>query len=568
MNEHAILHIPDSRYCFATGERELTIRLRMAREDEECSVSLVYACKYDFGNRQETVLMEPRCTDRLYRYYEIEMKLKDVRFAYIFQIEEKGKRYYFSEDGLTEEYCFEEGFYNFFQMPYINANDVMPVVDWMRDAVFYQIFVERFCRGNMEKDDSYINMEWDGIPNPKSFAGGDLRGVIDKIGYLKELGVTAIYLTPVFRSDSNHKYDTRDYFAVDPQFGSSEDLKELVDKAHAAGMKVVLDAVFNHCSMYLGQFQDVMCKGRASKYYDWFLIDGDFPEPENMNYECFAGCNYMPKLNTANREVQSFLLDIAGYWMTEADIDGWRLDVSDEVSHDFWRRFRKAVKRQKPDTVIIGENWHDAYPYLMGDQYDSIMNYAFTKACLDYFARKKFDAKQMADKLNGNYMRNTRQVNDMMLNLLDSHDTLRFFTETGCEKDILLAALALEMVYPGAPCIYYGTEVCMEGGFDPDSRRGFPWDESEWDMYVWEQIRQMTGIRSRDTIRSGDVCIAAFQELLTVRRSYGGKELTFYINMTDSDAKLPLTGVVLSNRYEDGRLRTHGYVIVEREVEG
>lgn len=568
MNEHAILHIPDSRYCFATGERELTIRLRMAREDEECRVSLIYACKYDFGNMQETVPMESRCTDRLYRYYEIEMKLSDVRFAYIFQIEEKGKRYYFSEDGLTEEYCFAEGFYNFFQMPYINANDVMPVVDWMRDAVFYQIFVERFCRGNMEKEDSYINMDWDGIPNPKSFAGGDLRGVIEKIGYLKEMGVTAIYLTPVFRSDSNHKYDTKDYFAVDPQFGSNEDLIELVDKAHAAGMKVVLDAVFNHCSMYLGQFQDVLCKGRASKYYDWFLIDGDFPEPEKMNYECFAGCNYMPKLNTANPEVQSFLLDIAGYWMTEADIDGWRLDVSDEVSHDFWRRFRKAVKRQKPDTVIIGENWHDAYPYLMGDQYDSIMNYAFTKACLDYFARRKFDAAQMADKLNGNYMRNTRQVNDMMLNLLDSHDTLRFFTEIECDKDILLAALALEMVYPGAPCIYYGTEVCMEGGFDPDSRRGFPWDESKWDMHVWNQLRQMTGMRSRDTIRLGSLDITACGELLAVRRSYGGKELTLYINMTDGDAKLPLNGVLLANCYEDGSLKTHGYAIVEREVEG
>lgn len=567
MNEHALLHIPDSRYCFATGKRELTIRLRMAKEDEDCRVSLVYACKYDFGNKQETVPMKLRCTDRLYRYYEIEMELTDVRLAYIFQIEEQGKRYYFSEDGLTEEYCFEEGFYNFFQMAYINANDVMPVVDWMRDAVFYQIFVERFCRGNMEKDDSYINMAWDGIPTPKSFAGGDLRGVIDKIGYLKELGVTAIYLTPVFTSDSNHKYDTKDYFMVDPQFGVNEDLVELVEKAHEAGMKVVLDAVFNHCSMYLEQFQDVLRKGVDSEYYDWFLIDGDFPEPENMNYECFAGCNYMPKLNTANREVQSFLLDIAGYWMAEADIDGWRLDVSDEVSHDFWRRFRKAVKQQKPDAVIIGENWHDAYPYLRGDQYDSIMNYAFTKACLDYFARGKFDAQQMADKLNGNYMRNMRQVNDMMLNLLDSHDTHRFFTEVGCDKDILLAALALEMVYPGAPCIYYGTEVCMEGGFDPDSRRGFPWDETGWDICVGRQFRQMTKIRSRDTIRLGEVHITACHGLLTVSRSYGGRRLTLYINMTDRKAALPLTDILLANRYEGGMLETHGYVIAEREVE-
>lgn len=563
MNEHAILHIPDSRYCFATGERELTIRLRMAKEDKNCRVFLVYACKYDFGNRQETVLMEQRCQDRLYLYYEITMKLTDVRFAYIFRIEEQGKTYYFSEDGLTEDYCFKEGFYNFFQMPYINSNDVMPTVDWMRNAVFYQIFVERFCRGNEEKDDSYINMKWDDKPTPKSFAGGDLRGIIGKIGYLKELGVTAIYLTPVFLSDSNHKYDTKDYFTVDPQFGTNEDLVELVKRAHDAGMKVVLDAVFNHCSMYLKQFQDVLHKGRESEYYDWFLIDGDFPEPEKMNYECFASCDYMPKLNTANSDVQNFLLDIVHYWMKEADIDGWRLDVSDEVSHDFWRLFRKEVKKQKPDAVIIGENWHDAYPYLMGDQYDSIMNYAFTKACLDYFAKGKFNAGQMAEKLNGNYMRNMRQVNDMMLNLLDSHDTFRFFTEVGCDKDILLAALALEMIYPGAACLYYGTEVCMEGGFDPDSRRGFPWDETKWDEYVGNQIRQMTEMRARDTIRLGDARIDARGDLLEVCRSYENRRLTLYINMTDEDVSLPASSVLLSNRLENGVLKSRGYVIIE-----
>lgn len=563
MNEHAILHIPDSRYCFATGERELTIRLRMAKEDENCRVFLVYACKYDFGNRQEVIPMEQYCRDRLYLYYEIRIKLTDVRFAYIFQIEEKGKRYYFSEDGLTEDYCFAEGFYNFFQMPYINVNDVMPTVDWMRNAVFYQIFVERFRRGNEEKDDSYINMKWDEKPTPKSFAGGDLRGIIDKLGYLRQLGVTAIYLTPVFLSDSNHKYDTKDYFTVDPQFGTNEDLADLVKRAHDAGMRVVLDAVFNHCSMYLEQFQDVLRRGRESEYYDWFLIDGDFPKPEKMNYECFASCNYMPKLNTANSGVQSFLLDIARYWIAEADIDGWRLDVSDEVSHDFWRMFRKEVKRQKPDAVIIGENWHDAYPYLMGDQYDSIMNYAFTKACLDYFANGKFNARQMAEKLNGNYMRNMRQVNDMMLNLLDSHDTLRFFTEVGCDKDILLAALALEMVYPGAACLYYGTEVCMEGGFDPDSRRGFPWDETEWDERVGDQIRQMTKMRVRDTIRLGDIRIDACGELLKVSRSYENRRLTLYINMTDEGASLPVSSVLLSNGLENGVLKSHGYVIIE-----
>lgn len=539
MNECAMLHIPDSRYCFATGEKELVLRLRMAREDEKAKVFLIYAQKYDFTFCRKKLPMEIKYSDRLYNYYEIKMRLEDVRFAYIFQIEEDGNTWYFSEDGVTKEYKFEEGFYNFFQMPYINKNDVMDTVDWMRSAVFYQIFVERFRQGNEKKDTSYINMKWDEKPTPKSFAGGDLAGIIEKMDYLKELGINALYLTPVFRSNSNHKYDIIDYFTVDPQFGTKEELRQLVKLAHENGIRVVLDAVFNHCSMEMQQFQDVLEKGRESRFYDWFIIDGDFPEPEKMNYECFAACNYMPKLNTANEEVQDFLLEIAIYWIREADIDGWRLDVSDEVSHGFWRRFRKAVKKEKPDSVIIGENWHDAYAYLMGDQYDSIMNYAFTKACLDYFAKGVFSAKDMADKLNSNLMRNTEQVNRMMLNLLDSHDTHRFFTEVNKDKDKMLAAIALEMVFEGAPCLYYGTELCMEGGYDPDSRRGFPWDTKSWDMDFLEKVKELIRIRKQPAVQYGEIKIEEEQEMLHVERMWENSKIILRINMTEEEKKIP-----------------------------
>ena len=539
MNECAMLHIPDSRYCFATGEKELVLRLRMAREDEKAKVFLIYAQKYDFTFCRKKLPMEIKYSDRLYNYYEIKMRLEDVRFAYIFHIEEDGNTWYFSEDGVTKEYKFEEAFYNFFQMPYINKNDVMDTVDWMRSAVFYQIFVERFRQGNEKKDTSYINMKWDEKPTPKSFAGGDLAGIIEKMDYLKELGINALYLTPVFRSISNHKYDIIDYFTVDPQFGTKEELRQLVKLAHENGIRVVLDAVFNHCSMEMQQFQDVLEKGRESRFYDWFIIDGDFPEPEKMNYECFAACNYMPKLNTANEEVQDFLLEIAIYWIREADIDGWRLDVSDEVSHGFWRRFRKAVKKEKPDSVIIGENWHDAYAYLMGDQYDSIMNYAFTKAYLDYFAKGVFSAKDMADKLNSNLMRNTEQVNRMMLNLLDSHDTHRFFTEVNKDKDKMLAAIALEMVFEGAPCLYYGTELCMEGGYDPDSRRGFPWDTKSWDMDFLEKVKELIRIRKQPAVQYGEIKIEEEQEMLHVERMWENSKIILRINMTEEEKKIP-----------------------------
>lgn len=574
MNEYAMLHIPDSRYCFAVGEKELAIRLRVSKEDRRAKIFLLHQNKYDFYLNREKLQMERKYTDRLFDYYETCLELKDVRFAYIFQIEEDGEIFYYSEDGLTKEYDFSVAFYNFFQMPYINKNDFLPIVDWMKNAVFYQIFVERFAMGDMQKDQSYINMEWGELPNPKSFAGGDLKGIIKKLDYLEKLGITALYLTPIFRSASNHKYDTIDYMEIDPGFGTKDDFRKLTELAHEKGIRVVLDAVFNHCSMELFQFQDVIKKGRNSKYYDWFLIDGDYPDTEKINYECFAACNYMPKLNTANCKVQDFLIRIAVYWIEEFDIDGWRLDVSDEVSHEFWRKFRSAVKSQKKDAVIIGENWHDAYPYLMGDQYDSIMNYAFTKACLDYFAKDVFTAKQMAEKLNSNLMRNMTQVNRMMLNLLDSHDTHRFFTEVACDKDKLMAAVALEMVFQGAACLYYGTEICIEGGYDPDSRRCFDWDESHWDKNVWETIQTLIALRKREEIRDGEIRVAEEQNLLVVERILGNKKLVLYINMTEQAQQITMesSAVLCQNRASEMiqgtktgmELESKGFLIAEK----
>lgn len=568
MNKLAILHIPDSRYCFATGNKELVIRLRMAREDEAVKVSLIHACKYDFWQKRDITPMEICYTDQLYNYYEIKLELADVRFAYLFQFEEDGKKSYYSEDGVTDTYNFQEGFYNFFQMPYINSNDCLSVVEWMRSAVFYQIFVERFCRGNYKKDDSYITQIWGEKPTPKSFSGGDIAGIIDRLDYIKELGINAIYLTPVFKSISNHKYDISDYKMVDPQFGTNEELKTLVRRSHEKGMRVVLDAVFNHCSMDMEQFQDVLRCGNRSKYYKWFIIDGDYPEPEQLNYECFASCNYMPKLNTAEPEVQDFLIEIALYWIKEADIDGWRLDVSDEVSHDFWRKFRQAVKKEKEDCVIIGENWHDAYPYLQGDQYDSIMNYSFTKACLDYFAKDRFNSKDMAEKLNGNLMRNMEQVNYMMLNLLDSHDTHRFFTEVGKDKNKLVAAIALTIMFPGAPCIYYGTEICMEGGYDPDSRRCFDWHQSNWDKEVWELIKGLISLRNSKILQYGNVKISEKDEMLQLVRRHEDKILTLLINPTN-DKKIfssDKSKILFSNRTDGDQINANGFIVMKGEA--
>lgn len=604
MNEQAILHIPESGYCYAKNERCLVLRLRVDRRDFIDRVEVIYECKYRYQENQEHILMEKKYEDRLFAYYECAIELSDVRTAYVFRIWQKEDAWYFSEDGLTKKYDFSLGYFNFFQLPYINEADLHREVEWMRQAVFYQVFVDRFCRGISEKDDSYINLKWGDKPLPKSFAGGDIPGITEKLSYIKELGANTLYLTPVFTSISNHKYDISDYYTVDRQFGTNEDLKELIGQAHARGMRIVLDAVFNHCSDRLAQFQDVLQKGKESAYFDWFVIQGEKPDQEAVNYEVFSFCNYMPKLNTSNPEVQNFLADIAVYWIKEYDIDGWRLDVSDEVSHDFWRLFRKRVKAAKADCVIIGENWHNANSFLRGDQYDSIMNYAFTKACMDYYAFGAFTAEQFAWKLNELLMRNTGTVNRMMLNLLDTHDTDRFYSIVGKNKNRLLSALAVLSMFEGAPCIYYGTEILTEGGYDPDNRRCFDWDESHWDRMVREQIKKLLALRQYESIQCGEIRIGAEGDLFCLRRFFtqndcsaneacadkqncgvneacadiqnrganeagGAQEWVLYANQ--SGAALPVTAegeVYAGNGFHDGVLETDGYVIIKRNRTG
>lgn len=572
MNEHALLHKPDSNFCFPVGAKQIIIRLRVMKGELFYKVSVLHACKYDFHIARKEAMMGKKYSDRYFDYYETKIDLDDVRFAYVFALDTSEGRFYFSEDGVTKEYDFNLGFYNFFQLPYINKEDVHETVGWMKSAVFYQIFVDRFSMANEEKDKSYINMSWGDRPTPKSFAGGDLRGIIKKLDYIVDLGANTIYLTPIFLSISNHKYDTIDYKEIDPQFGTKEDLKELVTKAHKKGARIVLDAVFNHCSNEMEQFQDVLKKGKESEYYDWFFIYGDTVTTNPCNYECFGACDYMPKLNTSNEEVRKFLIDIACYYIKEFDIDGWRLDVADEISHDFWRLFRKEVKKIKEDCVIIGENWHDAYPFLMGDQFDSIMNYSFTKACLDYFALDRFHTQDFVHKLNEILIRNKQAVNEMMLNLLDSHDTHRFFTEISEDKNKLLAAIAISTCFLGAPCIYYGTEICMVGGYDPDSRRTFDWEESIWDFTVMSTIRKVLALKKEPSLQEGELRMEAIREVFLLERYLEDKGVILLYNAGSSEEKLSSLyqlpeeqyKIVAENECRNGVLYKGGFLILKK----
>ena len=548
MNKEAILHIPKSQYAFAYNQKELRIRLRAAKDDLD-KVEIIYAVKYNWLTDRKSKQMQKSYSDALYDYYTVTLDVPDSRIGYIFLLQSGEEQYYYSEEGLTIEYNHDKSYYNFFQYPYINETDLHKKVDWCDRAIFYQIFVDRFHMGSCSKDRNYIDKDWGELPKPKGFYGGDLPGITEKLDYLQDLGINSIYLTPIFQSPSNHKYDTIDYEEVDAMFGTNRDLKELVESAHKRGIKILLDAVFNHCSYLCKQFQDVLRKGKESVYYDWFIIRGDRPVLEQMNYECFAACNYMPKWNTNNPEVQKFLLHIATKWIKEYGIDGWRLDVADEVSHDFWRQFRKAVKAAKPDAVIVGENWHDSRPWLEGDQFDSIMNYSFTKACLDYFAYEKYSAQRFCERLSEILMRNTDQVNEMMLNLLDSHDTERFLTNVGENADKLKCALAVLFFFVGMPCIYYGTEIGTAGGYDPDSRRTFDWDKTHWNMDIYNTVKEL--IRLRKEQIGGEIRIFARNDLLVIERG----NLSLIVNNTDR-----------SQKWKDLQLLPRSYKILQTGV--
>lgn len=520
MNIPAIYHRAESNYCFALDGKTVVLRIRFSKEDVPDRVSVLYNNKYDIARHQYRQQLHHLCDDSWYSYYSTVLHLKDSRLAYVFEICHDNKVQYFCEYGITEQYDFNVAYLNSFQYAYINANDITQNVPWLNNAVFYQVFPDRFYKAS-QKDEGYINSRWGQLPDPKSFYGGDLDGITSKLDYIKSLNVNALYLTPVFCGISNHKYDIYDYYNVDPMFGGNQALKRLVEGCHKRGIRVVLDAVFNHISDRSAQFQDVLKRGKQSPYFNWFVIEGDKINEQRDNYCQFASCPYMPKLDTSVREVQQYFIDVATYWIKKYDIDGWRLDVSDEVSHDFWRMMRKAVRRVKSDAVLIGENWHNSESYLNGDQFDSIMNYAFTKQMIDYFVREKIDEVQLALQLNGLLMRYTDTTNNMMFNLLDCHDTDRFYSLVKCDKDKYLCALAMSVFMPGSCNIYYGDEIMTEGGYDPDNRRTFDWNrlnDCEVKQFV-QQLTSLLALKQQPALQRGDVKISGEKGVFVIKRS-------------------------------------------------
>jgi cyclomaltodextrinase / maltogenic alpha-amylase / neopullulanase len=377
------------------------------------------------------------------------------------------------------------------------------VPPWVQDAVFYQIFPERFANGDAANDPPGTG-KWGGTPTPGNFFGGDLRGIINHLDHLSSLGVNALYLNPIFAAASNHKYDTGDYLRIDPAFGDEQTFRELVDSCHARGIRVVLDGVFNHTGVEFFAFADLKKNGANSKYTGWYNVRS-FPvgPVSKPNYECWWNIGTLPKLMTGNPGVRQYLFEVTRHWLA-AGIDGWRLDVPNEIPHEFWIEWRRLVKSLNPRAYILGEIWDNGAPWLQGDQFDAVMNYRFRSACIDFFASGTTSVSAFDSALTRQRADYAPEVNFALFNPLGSHDTERFLTL--CRGNIAAWKLALlfQMTYPGAPSVYYGDEIGMTGGKDPGCRGTMVWDPALQNADMLGFTRGVIALRrSHDVLRRG-----------------------------------------------------------------
>lgn len=410
----------------------------------------------------------------------------------------------------------------------------MTAPDWLADAVFYQIFLERFANGDPALDPPDV-VPWDAKPTRENFFGGDLQGIIDHLDHLTSLGVNALYLTPIFEARTNHRYDAVDYFTIDHRLGDLAAFQRLLAACHARSIRVVLDAVLNHCGEGHWAFQDVIEHEADSRYVNWFSVEGfpvvTRPEP---NYRTCSGCWYLPKWNAYNPEVRDHHFQVARYWI-EQGIDGWRLDVPYFINHTFWREFRSIVKGLGNDLCIIAEEWRDPAEWLQGDIADGTMNYTLRDLVLGFTADHSIDAHGFADGMNALRGRIPEGYHRGMLNLLGSHDTERVLTRHHGDEAATLLAFTLLFGAEGAPMLYYGDEVGMRGDNDPGCRAAMVWEEARWTPSLLAGIRALSARRAATpALRRGNQQVSALDpDTVLLMRTLGDNSVAVVVHRGD-----------------------------------
>lgn len=580
MNFASVYHRSDENYCYPLDENRLLIAIKTGYDIDR--IVLYYGDPFSKGiaggNENWTGM-------------PIEMdKCIHLKYHKLWQVivtpEFKRCKYYFELHSGEEVMCMmEDDFYlpshmehtgatgQFFMFPWMNESDIVRVPEWVKDTVWYQIFPERFCNGNPNRNKSNVKpwksepVRWD------DWYGGDLEGVTMKLSYLKDLGITGLYLNPIFLAGSNHKYETTDYEVVDPGFGDDEVVKNLVATAHDMGIRVMLDGVFNHCGYMNPKWKDVVDNGPKSRYYDWFYVNS-WPfdkrrDTRDGKFYSFAFAAFMPKLNTNNKEVVEYLTSVCNSWIDKYDIDGIRFDVGNEVSHTFLKHLNKELKAKKSDIYLMGELWHDSESWLKGDEYDAVMNYPLVNSVTAFWIKDNFTNTEFEYALNRCYNLYRRQQMEVAFNLFDSHDTDRIMHRVNGNIDALYQQMILLFTVAGSPCIYYGTEIGMEGGFDPDCRRCMPWEDIDAGKYNDRIDFMKSIIKLRKTIpafREIDVEYIYDTDnnkiLHYVKKDNCGHKYHIILNCSSEAVQYNINGeIIISNKYENGLILQNGAVI-------
>ena len=499
MNLGAIAHMPDNRYCYCLQPKHFLIRLQTGRDDLR-EVIIHYQDKYipvRFFDTRKKKQMNLVAQDRTHDYFEVELAIDVVCLRYYFELIDKGgNRIYYSNCRFLKKA--PDDIDRMYDLPQ-NLREIerFEVPEWAANQIVYQVFPARFATSQDIDDKTWYTTPIKATTDLK----GDLKGLIARLDYIKELGVDILYMTPIFQSKSSHKYDTIDYYQIDPSFGTTEDLIRLVDQAHQLGMRVILDGVFNHTAPEFFAFRDLEENWENTPYRNWYYC----PEPPKRpkmfgvkpNYKCFSYFGGMPKLNLENPETGDYFIDVALYWLRTANVDGWRLDVADEISHRYWHRFRAAIKREFPDALIVGEVWHYAADFLQGDNWDSVMNYHFRTSVMDFVADETLSASEFLDEMGFLRGNQNNVCYPLMWNLIDTHDTPRALHVCGENKNKLRLLAAFQLLLPGMPFLYYGDEVGMTGGADPDCRRGMLWDPDKQDLDLLRYYQKLIRIRKK-----------------------------------------------------------------------
>ena len=587
----AIYHRPNSEWAYMSTPDEFVINLR-AKHNDLSKVEILYGDPYD------KTLTEANTSKWNYQVKELVKNLRGVsadywqvklsipasrRLAYAFRIYSQESEQFLYDDRKLAPFS-KTSLHDLvaFRTPYLDPAEITGLPAWVAKTIWYQLMPDRFANGQ-PNNDKEGTVAWDSEEaSATNFFGGDLAGIIDKLDYLQELGINGLDLTPIFTAYSNHKYDTADFWSVDPAFGNKEDLKRLVDEAHRRQMKVMLEGTFDHLSDFSLQWQDVHKLGAKSRFAKWFKVKA-FPvrytlsaDPNyapDASYAMFANNPHLPKLNLHEKAVQDYLLEVLTYWVQQFDIDAWRIGTADEFPPSFSRRLVAHLNKIKPDFYLVGENNDTGINTEGRPLFNGGVNYPLVEIMKDYFLDEKAVVGWLIEATNTQLMRHANPTLQGMLLGLDGPNSPRLLDLCHQDKQLMRALLAYSFLQIGSPVLFYGTELGLTGASVPANRACMKWKADEQDETMLRFIKVLADFRKayNPLITKGSYEWGQYSskyDYLSFTRRLGKQRIFALFNLGYSSIKFVLPAnaklIMSQNLIEtDSRLGQYGFVIIE-----